>query len=266
MKLVVCSDLHLEFYNNAPKLIRQLKLPDADVLCLNGDIGHPNSILKDFLIWAKSRYRIVLYVPGNHEFYGQLKAGCLPRTTQLQTLCESCGVIWMSRRAEVIDGITFIGCTLWTRLIEGHGMNDVGAVFETMDDYNAEHDKDKEWLRNALTIDYKSDDSPSDQNKKFVIMTHHLPTPRTIHPRFQGRNNSGYCSETFEELDKDGLLTSVKLWLFGHTHEYVNSTHEYDASTASNASNASTVRLYANPFGYPGEKRETVFHREVLTL
>ena len=60
MKLNILSDLHLGFgAMDGP-------VNDADVVVLAGDVGRP----REAIAWALRLDKPVLYVPGNHEFYG----------------------------------------------------------------------------------------------------------------------------------------------------------------------------------------------------
>ena len=60
MKLNILSDLHLGFEPFARPV------NDADVVILAGDIARP----REAVAWATGFAKPVLYVPGNHEFYG----------------------------------------------------------------------------------------------------------------------------------------------------------------------------------------------------
>src|SRR3954454_18540885 len=73
MKLNILSDLHLSQAG--------LPLPqtDADAVILAGDIARPEQALE----WASQLGKPVLYVPGNHEFYGGSVPGTLQRLRQL---------------------------------------------------------------------------------------------------------------------------------------------------------------------------------------
>jgi hypothetical protein len=53
----------------------------------------------------------VLYVPGNHEYDGLDwdKAHAALRAT-----CERLGIVWLERESTVIDGVRFVGTTLWS--------------------------------------------------------------------------------------------------------------------------------------------------------
>ncbi|MCB1999889.1 MAG: metallophosphoesterase family protein, partial [Rhodoferax sp.] len=67
MKLNILSDLHLGFAAMEPPR------NDADVIILAGDIGRPALATA----WAAALDKPVLYVPGNHEFYGDSIDGTL---------------------------------------------------------------------------------------------------------------------------------------------------------------------------------------------
>src|SRR5262245_10095299 len=102
MRLHIFSDLHLEF---AP-----LEPPDmgADVVILAGDIH----LQTRGVGWAAETFqRPVIYVPGNHEYYGGHFKNTLAKMrdrgghTQVHVL---------DRDEVVIDGVRFLGTTLWT--------------------------------------------------------------------------------------------------------------------------------------------------------
>ena len=107
MKLLVLSDLHLEF--------GQFRVPDVDfdVVLLAGDIAVPASKVP---FWACRSTNFgestpIIFVPGNHEFYGGVMSSTrmLLRQASVGTNFHmlDCGEV-------IIDGIRFLGCTLWT--------------------------------------------------------------------------------------------------------------------------------------------------------
>src|SRR5688572_13777200 len=99
MKLNVLSDLHLS--------LGALGMPsnDADAVVLAGDIARP----KQAIAWAPGFGKPVLYVPGNHEFYG----GSIGGTVQeLKRLSAGAGIRVLENGGAVIDGVRFRGTTL----------------------------------------------------------------------------------------------------------------------------------------------------------
>ena len=72
MKLQIMSDLHLEMHaDGGAELIRDLDPTGVDVLVLAGDITmarHYENLESPFKALAQ-KYRHILYIPGNHEYY-----------------------------------------------------------------------------------------------------------------------------------------------------------------------------------------------------
>jgi hypothetical protein len=101
MKIALLSDLHLSMHPMpAPTT-------DADVVVLAGDFGRPAQALE----WAGQFEKPTLFVAGNHEFYGSDLVSALAelraraRHTAVRVLeCDECQ----------IDGVRFLGCTLWS--------------------------------------------------------------------------------------------------------------------------------------------------------
>jgi predicted phosphohydrolase len=101
MKLNILSDLHLGFG------AMDRPVNDADVVVLAGDIARP----REAVAWALRFDKPVLYVPGNHEFYGSSIDGALD---ELQRLCTGTQVQVLDQRETVLGGVRFLGATLWT--------------------------------------------------------------------------------------------------------------------------------------------------------
>src|SRR5687768_18154134 len=101
MKLNVLSDLHLT--------LGTLAAPenDADAVVLAGDIARP----KEAIAWASGLGKPVLYVPGNHEFYGGSIAGTVE---ELKRLSAGTSIRVLDNDEVIIDGVRFLGATLWT--------------------------------------------------------------------------------------------------------------------------------------------------------
>jgi len=107
MKPHILSDIHLEF-GKWPKNI-DVNAIDADVSVLVGDIG----IGLDGIDWALTINRPVVYVMGNHEFYGQRPMVELWRKAREKT--AGTHVHLLENESMTLNGIRFLGCTLAAR-------------------------------------------------------------------------------------------------------------------------------------------------------
>lgn len=115
MKIQLLSDLHLETH---PHWKAQCA-PGADVLVLAGDIGsyQPGSQLigADFGLEQFSPLHgwptPVLFVPGNHEYDG---LDFDLAHTRLQETCLRLGITWLEREVVQLQGVRFVGTTLWS--------------------------------------------------------------------------------------------------------------------------------------------------------
>jgi predicted phosphodiesterase len=216
MKVRVLSDLHLEFQDWVPPK------SDADVIVLAGDIHLGVSGVE----WARRTFPSspIVYVPGNHEFYGEHMQDLME---ELFSMGRRLGVDVLDGHSVVIDGVRFLGATLWTdfglqgddpRSIERamahaqYGMYDFQVIrcgdnrkFRPAD-ARAIHLTQVRWLRSQL----------ADQSVgTTVVVTHHLPHRQSIHPKYKESDlNPGFASDL-----SDLMGPPVSLWIHGHTHE-----------------------------------------------
>src|SRR5439155_7258727 len=103
-KIIYVSDLHLEFYKKLKQLLNYINFndwPDADILILAGDImnikSDDRSLKKRFtklIKLFKEKYKNVIYVAGNHEYYGCKKAiiSINDADKLLKEMCQQLGV------------------------------------------------------------------------------------------------------------------------------------------------------------------------------
>jgi predicted phosphodiesterase len=212
MKLLILSDLHLEFSN--------LLFPanDADVIVLAGDIWKGDN----GIYWARSAWpnKPIVYVAGNHEFYGKNRLEVLAR---LRIAARETGVHFLDNEYVVIDGVRFLGATLWTDfklfgedlkmdcMYEGESsLNDFrvihegGGHFSTMDSIRL-HEESLAWLTKAIREPFDG---------KTVVVTHHLPSADSVVPRFKKDLLSACFASKL-----DHLMGKPVLWVHGHTHD-----------------------------------------------
>jgi predicted phosphodiesterase len=103
MRLHILSDLHLEFEPFTPPVV------EAEVVILAGDVSTGRNGLK----WALKTFpdRPVIYVLGNHEFYGQKLQKLIK---ELQELADGTNIHLLENGSCCIGDVVFLGATLWT--------------------------------------------------------------------------------------------------------------------------------------------------------
>ena len=216
MKLHILSDLHL---NVAPFEAPQTV---ADVVVLAGDIARP----QEAIYWAKALAKPVIYVPGNHEFYG----GSITATVrELKQLCVGSDIHVLDNDSTEIGGVRFLGTTLWTDfLLFGDGeerelaqreatrlirdfsrirMEEASPKLFTPSDCALLFNRHANWLEARLAEPFQG---------TTVVVTHHAPSPQSIYPRFAGSPlNACFVSDAARLLDGE----RAALWIHGHTHD-----------------------------------------------
>lgn len=241
MKIQPASDLHLEFDHT-------VTIPNAgaDVLVLAGDICMARYMenVDDFFKTVSNEFKDVIYVMGNHEHYRCLYNSVVDMAKQ--ALAKYPNIRVLANDSVVIDGVKFIGSTLWTDMNKGdpvtlysirHMMSDYQIInyrdergnFYTLRPENtyAAHREAVAYIEQEINID----DMP------VVVVSHHAPSPLSIHPKYKTEQvmNGGYSSDLSHILKPN-----VKLWIHGHTH----SPFDYTVMD---------TRIVCNPHGYPNE-------------
>ena len=229
MKLHILSDIHLEFAPFDPPET------DADVVILAGDIGLGPPAVE----WAAVTFRQpVVYVPGNHEYYG----GHLQNTlTRMRRTAEGTQVRVLDGEAITLGPVRFLAATLWTdfqimrdpqraqREAEAH-MTDYrrikAAAYRPLraTDLRAAHFDARRFLERSLQQPF---DGPT------VVISHHAPSPRSISNRWRSSHlNAAYASDLELLMGRE-----VALWVHGRTHDSL----DY---------NVRDTRVVCNPRGY----------------
>ncbi len=232
MKILVLSDLHLEFANLPPPA------SDVDVVILAGDIWKKDQ----GIYWARGTWphTEIVYVAGNHEFYGGERNAVL---NSLRSAAEDTGVHFLDNDEIVINDVRFLGATLWTDFnlfgaelqdkamnAGKHGLNDFRMIVESGDTFSPNDaialcNKSADWLKEKLI-------TADDISSKTVVVTHHLPCMQSVSERYKNDILSACFASNLDEL-----LGYSKLWIHGHTHD----SFDYIANG---------TRVICNPRGY----------------
>lgn len=256
MKIRYASDLHLEFMlrdmGMEAAVARALEdhTDDKDtVLVLAGDVVCGPEFLISAMHHISPRFKHVVYVPGNHEYYHndiqkwksvvEVHAKQFPNLTFSTTEVE---------QAE-IDGVRFIFGTLWGH--GGHSLADRARVGWTLNDFSIIRNGGRRFtVPDMCEINQKHSKAIVDFLKvpfdgKTVVVTHHLPAEALCAERFGTDINGGFASREEYILNSD---YGPDYWIFGHTHDtYDQMFHK--------------TRVLCNPKGYPGEHRDNKFNQ-----
>lgn len=241
LRVQYCSDLHLELCpsKTTEQQFSLIVKPVADILVLAGDICNPFSQqAENFLKYCVNNWQLVLYVPGNHEFYHNDYNKTIYK---LYTLSKQLGFKIMEKNTHIDEDhkVVFIGCTLWSNI--DPMMKDV--ISESMNDYELITHKNRK-----LTVDdtlafhqesmlFLSKQIPKYTDYTIVVITHHAPVlQRCVADKYlTSPLQSAFSS------DCTSLFEHVKYWIFGHTH--FTTTFTIDNTT-----------IMSNQYGYQGER------------
>jgi predicted phosphodiesterase len=273
MRIQLFSDLHLERDPTFEPIIH----PGTDVVVLAGDIGsyQARSRLHDedfglvrFAPAHTGSPAKVLYVPGNHEFdsleYDEAYA-------RLRDACARLGIAWLDGEVLLIDGVRFIGSTLWadfdaiaaqetdiTKQLQARNKAFRAANYYLSKNTTlrngepvlAEGQREmslacQDWLRGALATPF---DGPT------VCVTHYAPSLRSADPRYGvSPGTAGFCNTM------DALIPYADVWMHGHLH----CTNDYVVE-GELLGQPRRTRVVANPLGYANKGEQEAFRPELV--
>lgn len=279
MRLLVLSDLHVE--NHALTLAeRNCAKAQFDAVVLAGDIHTPGW---RGVAWASDQPQFagkpVLYVPGNHEFYGtDPKKGLQDMRVQ----ADGSAVKVLSQGEWMTGDVHVLGCTLWTDYALPVRIGDEWV--RDPEDFMAEARfglSDHERINAEPGAEGREDGPVATVRRKslrparslrpgawtpehalqahiqdlawlrarleglrtlrrtIVVVTHHAPSARSVPKRYVGH----FLSPAFaSDLPLD-VFEGVSLWVHGHMHD----SQDYQVPWPSGHG---ACRVVCNPRGY----------------
>lgn len=260
MRVRIYSDLHLESAAFDPPNVT------TDVIVLAGDIGEGLA----GLTWAREKFDApIIYVRGNHELYGQR----LPEADEsFSAEAKRLGICFLENASTVINGVRFLGATLWTDFrINGYsrpsGPDDddvriaMGEAKRLMNDYRyirfgrkrkkardrmtpvntlSMHIASRDWLQRSLAETFDG---------RTVVVTHHAPHLLSVPTHRVGDRYTPYYASHLPQL----VRAPVDLWIHGHFHTSCDYT-------------IGTTRVISNPRGRSGDDNPAFNANFTLTL
>lgn len=242
MHLQVFSDLHADVRKTKPITVA----PDIDAVVVAGDVCEGAERGFAWLRRIVPMHVPIIAVMGNHEFYH--------RTWRLEVaeahrVAPHYGVHLLEDETVTINGVRFIGCSLWTdyRLFgeakadlamrrAREGLNDHRRITWMKKPWRRFRPKEALFLHQCsrtfleLTLAMPCDDPT-------VVVTHHAPHVGSLHPNYRDDLLSAAYVSDLSFVIENG---QPDLWIHGHVH------HSFDYQVG-------VTRMLCNPHGYGDE-------------
>ena len=265
MKFKLLSDLHLEFFDQkrygvADQPVFQPTPTDEDkdtILLLAGDIHVGKKALPWIEIMCK-RFKHVVYILGNHEFYGQEWF----KTKDFWTTVNLDNFTFLDDGMVIFDNVRIIGGTLWTAIRDqtndvnftvwngGQRMTDYRAIklnYKRTGQYRKLHPFDTV-AAHEDTVEYLKTILETPFDGKTIVMTHHLPHMECVHPHFKGAELNAFFVTDLNYIIEN---FDIDVWCHGHTHTNVDvEVHG--------------TKILCNPMGYHGVELNPDFNENLI--
>jgi len=228
------SDLHLEHYGESwPGFVDAIP-GGSDVLVLAGDIVQfswfdSRALLEIFKRFSE-KAQTVVYLPGNHEFYGE---GFTQILDAVQEIAGAYVKVLGPSKDQIVKhklgGPNIIGATLWFPYQAENNVHRQHLADFRMIKYFAGqvyeiHEKEKAFLLENV-------------REGDILVTHHLPGLQSVPEQYKNSSLNRFFVARATEI---AAKNRPALWIHGHTHD----SCDYDLYG---------TRVLCNPAGYPRE-------------
>ena len=232
MNIGIHSDLHTEC-----SLCTISNLSELDVLILAGDIGDPATVRLFFDYLRRKTTKLpVLYVLGNHEYYG---FAISEAKDIYRSISQEYGITLLDDESITLNGIQFSGTTLWSDFsLADKPADAMRWADEVLPDFREIYDDNGEPLtpQKMVALHKQScaflKEALQQPAEKHVVISHFLPRSNLIAKRHyhkkEGLTRSAYWANELPEL-----TARANLWIYGHSHDNI-STYLGDTRFVSN--------------------------------
>lgn len=243
MKLLIVSDLHREHWRYSKFWDGLTDLKDV-YLVLAGDIfgwGEKRGEKQAYEEMENlvDAFKGVLYLPGNHEFYGTRPEYVHHDLNKFAHTFGPEGLRVLNNQAVTIEDRHILGGIGYVpKVPAGTGEITDGRLIKAFRPwYHEEHDRFRAMLDNNL----RSGD---------IVISHHAPSNKSVSPEFVGNSyNPWFIAPDLEEYMVGPEAPS--LWIHGHVH----SSWDYQFGN---------TRVICNPLGYEHEGQSDHFNPRLI--
>jgi predicted phosphodiesterase len=235
MKIIIYSDLHLEFDH----LWRLPADIEGDLLVLAGDIinfGDFNPLRTLLRDWKKP----VLFVAGNHEYYTYRPMRNNEEEFRDWLAKKLPQVHFLRNEGAAINGVNFFGGTMWTDFKSGDAQSMRNARV-AMYDYQYICGDEGMFTPQASIAQHQLFIAALEQwfekrsSGPAVVITHHAPV---VNPMTKFPSSPLQPAFVSYEMNRYIEKYSPTLWIYGHTHEC-------------DSQRLGKTRIISNQLGYP---------------
>ena len=235
----LASDIHTEFQaDGGESFIQDFRDAAAPVIIVAGDIGNKRTLIPFLTKLCAHRpdkdnvtlvAPDVIYVLGNHEYYGWRPKEIYAALEELGQRCPN--FHWLQNSTCTIAGQRYLGTTLWfPRTPATSQLQSELSDFKVIPEFDCWFAPENHLARLFLQDNVSADD---------VVITHHLPTRSSVAPEYLKDPINCFFVSPLDDLIEE---RQPKLWVHGHTHSSLD--YRYGKT-----------RIVCNPYGYDG--RET---------
>ncbi len=252
VKIWVLSDLHNDVNKKYPFEV-PTPLPDYDVLVVAGDIQEGVVDSVRWLAAAGLTQKPVVYVTGNHEFYHYDLAE-ERAAAAVEIAAHHPNIHLLQDSTYAIGNVLFIGATLWTdyclftsdiysKMDAQKGFNDHRYIFNGVTHvgrklmFSPTHAQNEHLISRWFIEQQLNDRGP----RKAVVVTHHVPTIKGVHPRWRSDRLTPAFASNLEHI-----VEKADVWVYGHTHDPTDFM-------------IGGCRLINNAYGYIGQGEGMLF-------
>lgn len=268
IRLIIISDLHLEFRSKYTTLINEIIQETASckaasnkkstkkrrcILILAGDIS---TIADDigfsrydaFISKCYPHFKYIIHVPGNHEYFITNKHNIYTMAEIEQKLKDYASSrpklrILNNECINLRNKYYIIGSTLWSMPINDsvvHLSNDYSSIYLGKRTLLKPADVIKMYKKSYKYLNEQIKSiKASNAKAKIIVVSHHAPYICTnINQLYRNTMNSLYMTDT------TGLMKPpVVAWIYGHIHVHDDMV-------------INGVKVVSNPYGYPRQRTD----------
>lgn len=229
------SDVHFEFHRDAGQSFVEGLPVLGDAVVLAGDVATVTGLARAVRLFCQ-KFPKVLMVYGNHEFYGSDRQTVLDLFKQISA--DNPNFTLLDNSIAEVNGVSIVGSSLWFGLNKRapkHLMNDFKLIRGFEGWVYEENRRAKAFLQTSI-------------KKGDVVVTHYLPSYKSVHPEYQGSDLNPFFVCDVEDII---LGTSPSYWIHGHTHESVSYAY-------------GETKVVCNPFGYLNYETNPSFLQDLV--